>query len=126
MLDDGDADAVEARILIFFEFLELAVWEVSGMRIERRKHSLNGGLRRFFVFGVAGVSAGDGADGFVVVLFDLVDDAVRALCVIGSKAAKVSTAANRAAENRRHQDQTRRREREAFVDPEFVISWCWG
>jgi hypothetical protein len=28
------ADAVEARILILFEFLELAVREVSGMRIE--------------------------------------------------------------------------------------------
>src|SRR6185503_13141876 len=123
MLDDSDADAVEARILIFFEFLELAVREVSGMRIERRKHSLNRGLRRFFVIDVAGVVVSDCRDGFVVVFFYLVVDAIRVLGRSGSKAAEVSTAANRAAEYRRQDDQHCRANREALVDPELVIWW---
>src|SRR5215213_5386823 len=122
MLDDGDADAVKARILILFEFLELAVREVSGMRIERRKHSLYRCLRRFFVIDVAGVVAGDSGDGFVVVFFDLVDDAVRALGISGSEAAEISTAADRAAENCRHENQQRRADREALVDPKLVVS----
>ena len=126
MLDDGDTDAVEARVLVFFEFLELAVGKVSGMRIERRKHSLNRRLRGFFVIDVAGVVAGNGGDGFVVVLFDLVDDAVRALRVSGSEAAEAATAANRAAEYGSHQDQARRADREAFVDPKLVVSWWRG
>src|SRR5215213_5182325 len=127
MLDDGDADAVEARVLVLFEFLELAVREVSGMRIERRKHSLNRGLRGFFVIDVAGVVAGDGGNGFVIIFFDLVDYAVRVLCISGSEAAEIlAAAAYHAPEYRRPQDQGRSAEREALVDPELVVSWWRG
>src|SRR6185437_222827 len=126
MRNDGDADAVEPRILILFEFLELAVRKVRRMRIERRKHSLNGGLRRFLVIDVAGVVGGNGGDGFVVVFFDLVDDAVRTLCVSGSKAAEVATAADHAAENRRRENQNGRAERETLVHPKFIVSWWRG
>src|SRR5262245_39368699 len=120
MLDDSDADAVEARILVLFEFLELAVREVSGMRIERREHSLNRSLRGFFVIDVAGIVAGDGGDGFVVVFFDLVDDAVRVLCVGGSETAETMPAANHPSEYSSRQDQDGGAKREPLVDPELV------
>jgi len=79
MLDDRDADAVEARILVFFKFFEFAVGEVSGVWIERREHALDCGLGCFLVIDVAGVVGRDGRDGFVIVAFDFVGDAIRVL-----------------------------------------------
>src|SRR6185503_9090399 len=117
MRHDRYANAVEARVLVLFQLLELTVREVSRMWIERRQHSLNRCLGRFLVVDVAGVVLRDRRDGFVVVLFDLVGDAVGRFGSARSEAGKVSTAADRAAEYRRDQNDSKRRDDEFPAHP---------
>src|SRR5215213_973982 len=122
MLHDRHADAVEAGVLILFQLLELAVRKVSGMRIERGKHALNRGLRRLLVIDVARVITGDRRDGLVVVLLDLVGDAVRVLHVPGE--AGEITPAKRAGKDRRFENYRSRRDGE-FIYPASVVVRSW-
>src|SRR5688572_4068682 len=104
MRHDRYADSVETRVLIFFQFLELAVRKISGVRIERGQHALNGSLSGFLVVDVAGVVGSDGGDGFVVIAFDLIGDAIRLVCSERGQTAEPASTADGTAEDRRHQD----------------------
>src|SRR6185503_11267612 len=105
MLHDGDADAVEARVLVFLKLLEFVVREIHRVGIERGEHPLDGCLSRLLVIDVAGILQGDGGDGFVVVLLDVCSFGVgnRSGCWHGMT--KTPRAPDRAADYGGNQDE---------------------
>ena len=121
MLNDRHANAIKARVLILSQLLEFVVGKVSGMRIERRQHSLNRSLRRFLVIDVAGVVARDGSDSFVVVFFNLVDYAIRILRTARGEAAKLPPGADGPANDSCDEDDLEGCSDELLADPPTVV-----
>src|SRR6185436_6455895 len=105
MLNDGDADPVEARVLVFLELLEFVVREIHRVGIERGEHSLDGRLSGLLVIDVAGILQRDGGDGFVVVLLDVSSFGVGNRSGCRDRMTKTSRAPDRAANQGSDQDK---------------------
>src|SRR5205085_5833835 len=98
---DRDADAVELRVLFFFQAREVCGREEGRVRVERREHALNRSLIRLLVVNLVGVIVCDERERLLIIALNIhVRVALSAGCAV-----RAQTPAQRAAKYARQRDE---------------------